>query len=341
MRAAVLHGPGDLRVEDVPNPAPGPGEVRVRVEVALTCGTDLKVFRRGYHARMLRPPCRFGHEFAGTVDAVGPDAGDWRVGDRVVAANSAPCGICPPCRRGQENLCDDLLFLNGAYAASVVVPARIVARNLLRIPSGVGTADAALAEPLGCVVLGLDDLALRAGERLLVVGSGPIGLLALAAARAAGVEVTVAGRGALRLDRARRLGASAVHESADPDGVPDAVRGAGFDAVLEATGRPGVWEAAVDCVRKGGRVNFFGGCPAGTTVTLDTGRWHYEALTLRASFHHTPSTIRRALALIADGVVRAGDFVDGSVSLEALPGHFHDAAAGRRAVKVRVEVGAG
>src|SRR5262245_11715308 len=169
MKAAVLYGKEDVRVEDVKPAALKPGEVRVQIEAALTCGTDLKVFRRGYHAKMIVPPAVFGHELSGTIAEV--SGADWRVGERVVAANSAPCGACFHCRNQQENICDDLLFLNGAYAESIVVPARLVQKNLLRLKPATAFRDAALTEPLACVVQGIEDSKLRSGQHLLVLGA--------------------------------------------------------------------------------------------------------------------------------------------------------------------------
>src|SRR5213595_3872300 len=135
MTAAVLYGKEDIKIEKVPIPRLEDGEVLVKVQVALTCGTDLKVFRRGYHARMIVPPALFGHELAGTVVQAGEGVMGFAAGDRVVALNSAPCGECFFCSRGQENLCDDLLFNNGAYAEFIRIPARIVAKNTLHIPN--------------------------------------------------------------------------------------------------------------------------------------------------------------------------------------------------------------
>lgn len=337
MKAAVLYGREEIRVETVQERPVGSGEVRVRIGAALTCGTDLKVYRRGYHARMLTPPCVFGHELAGTVVEVGSDVTGWIAGDRVVCANSAPCGRCGCCAGGQENLCDDLLFLNGAYAESIVIPARIVERNLLRLRPETSWEAAALTEPLACVVQGIRDLTLRTSESVLVMGAGPIGLFAVALAVEAGCTVTVAGRGGSRLALARRLGASVVVDMEGREDLDAAVRsalpGATFDAVFEAVGKPAAWEAATRLVRKGGRVNFFGGCPAGTSVTLDTGLLHYSNLTLLASFHHTPGSIRAALDLIERGVIRAADFVDGEASLDALPALFRSMTQGNRAVK--------
>src|ERR1700745_3024307 len=177
MKAAVLYGREDVRIEQVEVPTLEPGDVLLRTRVALTCGTDLKVFRRGYHAKMIVPPAVFGHEMAGTLCELDPETTQWKLGERVVVANSAPCGECFACHHGQENLCDDLLFLNGAYAESIVVPARIVQKNLLRLKTKTDFRDAALVEPLACVVQGIEDTQLKAGQNVLVFGAGPIGLM--------------------------------------------------------------------------------------------------------------------------------------------------------------------
>ncbi len=341
MKAAVLYGQEQIRVEDVPLPALPPGGVRIQIEVALTCGTDLKVFKRGYHARMIVPPAVFGHELVGVIAEAHPDAQGWRTGERVVVANSAPCGNCFFCHNHQENLCDDLLFLNGAYAESIAVPARLVQKNLLRLKPETPFLDAALVEPLACVVQGVEDAQLRAGQNVLVIGNGPIGLMFAALARNLGCSVTVAGRGEGRLQTARRLGAAQVIDVSNQANITRAIQkeaGQAFDAVIEAVGKPEVWEAATRLVRKGGTVNFFGGCPAGATVSLDTALVHYSSLRLLASFHHTPRTIRRALELIESGVIQAKDFVDGQCALTDLPELFKSMAAGNRAVKTQVRV---
>lgn len=341
MKAAVLYGKEDVRVEDIQPAALKPGEGRIQIQAALTCGTDLKVFRRGYHAKMIVPPAVFGHELSGIVSEVHSPQSTVKIGDRVVVANSAPCGQCFHCRNQQENICDDLLFLNGAYAESIVVPARIVEKNLLRLKPETTFKDAALVEPLACVVQGIEDVKLRAGQHLLVLGAGPIGLMFVALAKQLGCEVTVAGRRAARMDAARKLGADHVIDIGDGNNLVDKLREASkdpFDVVIEAVGNPTVWEASVRLVRKGGTVNFFGGCPSGTTVTLDTTLIHYSDLTLLASFHHTPRTIRRALEFIEAGVIRARDFVDGECSLDELPQLLKSMTQGNRAVKTFVRV---
>jgi L-iditol 2-dehydrogenase len=321
-----------LRVEEVEARALGLGEVRVAIAAALTCGTDLKVFKRGYHARMIVPPAVFGHEFAGTICEVGKGVQGWKVGERVVVANSAPCGACHYCANGQENLCDDLLFLNGAYAESIVVPPRLVEKNMLRLAPETGFRDAALTEPLACVVHGWEELAARPGQNILIIGSGPIGLMFLTLARHHQCRATVAGRGR-RLELARQLGA---HEVIEATGHADFRKAGEFDAVIEAVGTPQAWETAARSARKGGRVNLFGGCPSGTVVSLDTNMMHYSNLTLLSSFHHTPRAIRRALELIESGIARAPLFVDGEATLEELPELFRSMAAGNRAVKTVV-----
>jgi L-iditol 2-dehydrogenase len=337
VRAAVLYGKEDVRVEQISEQPLKPGEVRVSIEAALTCGTDLKVFRRGYHARMIVPPAVFGHELAGVVSEVHPETQGWAKEQRVVVANSAPCGECFYCQHGQENLCDDLLFLNGAYAESIVVPARIVEKNMIELRPVTSFADAALTEPLACAVQGVGDLAVQGGERILVIGSGPIGLLFAALLKHAGCDLTVAGRGEKRLALASRFGASVI-EINPRDDLLNTVKESGrtFDIVIDAVGRPQVWEAAIRLVRKGGAVNFFGGCPADTFVRFDTALIHYSNLRLLASFHHTPRTIRQALAYIEEGIIRAHDFVDGSCRLEELPEVFRGMAAGNRVIKTLV-----
>jgi L-iditol 2-dehydrogenase len=282
---------------------------------------------------MIVPPAVFGHEFAGTISELGSGVEKWKKGDRVVVANSAPCGSCSYCVASQENLCDDLQFLNGAYAESIVVPRRLAEKNMLPLAPETRFRDAALTEPLACVVHGWQELKLDAGRNVLIIGSGPIGLMFAAVARHEKCRVTVAGRGK-RLETARKLGADEIIEATGQTSFQDAGK---FDAVIEAVGKPEAWEIAARSVRKGGKVNFFGGCPAGTTVSLDTNLLHYSNLTLFSSFHHTPRAIRRALELIEGGSVPAPLFVDGEATLDDLPDLFRSMAAENRAVKTFVQ----
>jgi L-iditol 2-dehydrogenase len=272
---------------------------------------------------------------------------NWKIGDRVVVANSAPCGKCFFCTHHQENLCDDLQFLNGAYAEEIVIPARFVEKNMLRLKPQTNFRDAALTEPLACVVQGIEDAKLCAGQNVLILGAGPIGLMFVALAKKSGCNVSVVGRGEKRLQAAKKLGAKQVFEVGGDGDVVTAIKNPairnsqsaiGFDVVIEAIGKPETWEAAVKLVRKGGTVNFFGGCPSGTGISLDTQTIHYSNLTLLASFHHTPRAIRRALKFIEAGVIRAKDFVDGECPLTQLPELFKSMAGGNRAIKTLIRV---
>jgi L-iditol 2-dehydrogenase len=323
MQAAVLHGREDVRIENVPVPRAGPGELVVRVGAALTCGTDLKVFRRGYHARMIVPPALFGHEMAGTVMEAGEGVEDFVPGGRVVALNSAPCGQCYFCERGQENLCDDLLFNNGAYAEFIRIPERIVAKNTLHVPDHVPLEHAALTEPLACAVHGFVDCGPRPGDTVAVIGGGPLGLMILHVAALTGYEVIAIVKHDGQVEAAKQLGATHVVQTSS---IRKAIletraltpKDRGVDIAIEAVGVPEAWQEAVELVRKGGTVNFFGGCAANTHVTLDTNRIHYSDITLRATFHHTPAICRKALDLIASGRFQAGAFITGHAHLYEL-----------------------
>ena len=323
MRAVTFHGPGDIRYGTVPVRRPGPGEVLVRVEVALTCSTDVKTFRRGHPVMIQAIPTVFGHEFAGVVAAVGKGVEQFTVGQRVAAANSAPCLTCGYCRSGKENLCDRLLFLNGAFAEYVRVPAALAAVNLLPLPDDLPAREAAFLEPLACVLHGVDRAGVRADDTVAILGTGPIGLLLLQAARLRGARCIAVGRGALRLSRAYACGAEAVVDlEATPDPVA-AVRertpgGLGPDIVIEAVGRPEAWEQGVATVRKGGTVVFFGGCAAGSQVRVDTRRLHYEELTLLGVFHHTPGHVREALNLLAGRRLNIESLLSHEMSLKDL-----------------------
>lgn len=324
MRAAVLRGREDVVVETVARPSPGPGEVLLRIDAALTCGTDAKVFRRGYHARMLRPPCLFGHEYAGTVEEVGSGVARFRPGDAVVGANSAPCGACDFCSRGRESLCEDLLFVNGAFAEWMLLPARLVAANLHPWPAGLPAEVAAAVEPVACVLKGIDVVAPVAGERMLVLGAGSIALFFASELRARGVEAVVLGRSAAAAATARAMRASDVVEAPTVAAAREVLLGRtpsrrGFDAVIEAAGAADTCEAAPGLARRGGRVLLFGGCASDVRVTVDPSRLHYEEIAILASFHHTPRHVRAALEALASGRIDPRPVLEAPVGLDGLP----------------------
>lgn len=326
MLAAVLHGSEDLRMEQIPIPHAGPGEIVVRIGAALTCGTDLKVYRRGYHAMMLKPPIVFGHELAGTVAEAGQGA-RFSLGARVLPMNSAPCDACFFCKRGQQNLCENLLFNNGAYAQYIRIPARIVEKNTLVIAPDLPLEHAALTEPLACVVHGFRESGAGADDTMVVIGAGPIGLMFIHVAQLHGVHVIAVVKREDQVTAARHFGAAEVvriTEGLDTTAAVRALTGnfRGADVVIEAVATPATWEQSVAMVRKGGVVNLFGGPPKGTMVALDTNRLHYGDITLKASFHHTPTACRAAFNLIASGRFNAADFITRTAPLDQVPAVF-------------------
>src|SRR5881398_1961803 len=308
MTAAVLYGSEDLRIEMIDVPSMAADEVLLRVRLALTDGTDLKVWKRGYHALMIQPPAVFGHELVGDIVAVGKRVDPrWRIGMRVVAANSAPCLRCYHCRRGQENLCDDLLFNNGAYAEYMRIPGRIPMENMLEVPHSVDDQSAALAEPLACVLRGIHEMEVRTGDTAAVIGCGPIGLKFIRMLSRRGVRVIAIARRTAPLDVARRLGAVATINATEVTDVAAAVKALtedqhGPDAVVEAAGNPATWKQALAMVRRGGVVNFFSGLPSGTRVEIDPAAIHYSEIKLISPFHHTPRFFREALEAIRRGI---------------------------------------
>jgi L-iditol 2-dehydrogenase len=317
MQAAVFYAPGDVRIEEIPVPIAGSGEVVVRIHRALTCGTDLKTFRRGHPTIMQHVPTPFGHEFAGEIVAVGADVVDhWRPGMRVVAANSAPCNHCHYCRLGRQSLCENLSFLWGAYAEYIAIPSAIVAHNLYEIPDLMSFETAALTEPLACAVHGIAETPIAVGDLVAVNGAGPIGLMFVRLAALRGAQVIASDLSPARLAAARALGASETVCVRDVEDQVAAVRaltpgGRGVDAAIEAVGLPEVWEKTVQMVRPGGTVNLFGGAKGGSAFSVSTTLLHYSELTIKGVFHHTPRYVETALSLLASGLVPANAFISG------------------------------
>lgn len=325
MLAALFYAPHDVRMEERPVPQPGAGEVLLRVAAATTCGTDLKALRRGHPVLFQRTPAGFGHEVAGIVAATGSGVTQCAEGDAVVVANSAPCQRCFYCRRGDFSLCEDLLFLNGAYAEYMLVPARIVRLNLYHLPPATSFTAAALTEPLACALHGIEASNIRPDDTVAILGAGPLGLLLTALAGQRGARVIVSGRGTQRLALARHLGASMVIDAAElsADEQREAIRREtdrrrGVDVAIEAVGLPETWELATGLVRPGGLVNFFGGCPSDSHVTLATRPLHYHELTIKGVFHHTPAYFARALELIGSRKIDVEALITANYPLSAL-----------------------
>jgi L-iditol 2-dehydrogenase len=320
MRAQIFQGPGRLELHEVPVPQPGPGEVVVRVRAALTCGTDLKGWKRGH--RLFAPGMIYGHEFAGEIAMVGAGVSKWRAGDVVTAVNSAPCNECFYCRRGQQQLCADLenRFNWGAFAEYIRVPAHIVAQNMYAVPAGVPLAHAGIIEPLACAIHGVDVGRVRFGDTVAILGAGAQSLMQIRIARAMGAaQVLVVGRSRGRLERARSMGADHVFSTHEGDAlafVRAHTAGRGADVTLEAAGAAETWQQALAMTRPGGTAVMFSGLPGGAQVPLDATKLHYGQVAVQGIFHHTPRYVEMALHMLASGALDAGALIDGAIPLE-------------------------
>ncbi len=337
MWAAVLLEPGRVELREAPVPAPGPGELLLRVDAALTCGTDLKTYRRGHPRIPLPTP--MGHEFSGTVAAVGPGRAAFHEGDAVACVPTAPCGSCRACRRGRESLCPDAVgrMVFGAFAEYVLLPRPIVERHVFPRPAALPAEEAAALEPLACVVHGASRVSFPAAEAAVLLGDGPIALLFAQVARLRGAgRILVVGRHESRLAAARALGAGTLLDpgpAALRDAVLDATGGTGADVVVECVGRPEVWEAAPALAAVGGEVLLYGGCAAGTSAAFDTYRVHYDEVDLKGAFHYGTADVAEAYELLVAGAVRAAPLITHTRPLARLDEAL-DLALTRAALKV-------
>jgi len=322
MKAAIFYGPRQVRLEEVSVPYIGSDEVLVKVRAALTCGTDRKMYLRGHH--LFKPPFVFGHEFAGDIVKVGSKVNNFEPGMRVVAANSAPCNTCYFCKSGNYSLCDNLFIrLSGAFAEYIIIPGAIVSKNLLPIPKSVTYKEAALLEPLACVVHGVEESKINLGDTVVINGAGPIGLMYLQVVKLKGARVIITDKLEERLKLALKLGAyKAINISHIQDPVKEVRKFTederGADVAIEAVGLPKVWEQTIAMVRKGGLVNLFGGCDSGTKISIDTKLIHYSQMSIKGVFHHTPRHIKRALSLISYKSIDTNSLITHEFSLSEI-----------------------
>lgn len=340
MKAALLYGVKDLRIQEIEKPEIGYGEVLVKVKAATTCGTDLKIFQRGYVNRVIRLPTVFGHEWAGDVAEVGEGVTWLKKGMRVRAGNSSPCLRCEMCQKQQYNLCEDMMWLWGAYAEHIKVPPRIVMLNTQEIPAHVSYEEAAITEPLACVLHGLEKAHIRLGDTIAIIGAGPIGLLHLITARKMGAgKIIISDLVDERLQLASRLGADETLDAKREDTVEKTKRltkGYGVDVVIEAIGLPATWEQALRMVRKGGTVLEFGGCPPGTEIKVSTEQLHYDETTILGTFHATPAHFKKALNLIASGVLNVKPLVTRKMRLDNLKEAFETLTTSKTDIKIAI-----
>jgi L-iditol 2-dehydrogenase len=330
MRAAVLHGPRDVRMEDVPIPTPGPGEILARVDVASIDFTDRKVYVRGQHP-MIKVPGLFGHEWAGAIAEVGADVeARWRPGRRVVAANSAPClpgagPVCRQCRRGRVSMCEDIQYNNGAFAPYILVPSRLVRGNLYEIPPDVPPEQVVFAEPYACVVHAVRRIPIQPLEVVVIVGAGPMGLFFVSALRRRyGQALTVVSLDHLdsRLDVARAMGATHALNTrgrAAREALQEAIGRPDADVVIEVIGTVETHREALGLVGRGGTLVSFGGVAAGEILPVDLGRLHYQEISILPIYHHTPPDVAEAVRQLVAGEVPVGRLITARLPLAELP----------------------
>jgi L-iditol 2-dehydrogenase len=331
MRAAIFYGPGDLRIEEVPEPTAGPGELVVDIGAATTCGTDLKSYKRGHPAIFPKLPDRFGHEFSGTISQVGEGVKGFDTGDRVVCGNSAPCGNCFYCSIDRQSLCENLFFLNGAFAEKILVPAIITAKNTHHLPEGADFAESAMVEPLACVVHGIAEAPIQLGQTVVVNGAGSIGCMFARLSALRGATVISTDLSDERLALARKFGAA---ETINVRGLKDPVaevrrhtpNGRGADVAVEAVGLPETWEQTIKELRPGGTAVLFGGAKAGASISIDATSMHYEEYTIKGVFHHAPRYVRTAAQLLGTRVVDARPMLTDRRPLERLVETLEDMA---------------
>jgi L-iditol 2-dehydrogenase len=340
MKAALLYGVKDLRVEGVDVPLVEAGEVLVKVKAATTCGTDLKIFQRGYLEKVIKLPTIFGHEWAGEVAEVGSGL-EWpEKGMRVRAGNSAPCLHCAMCQKGKYNLCENMIWLWGAYAEYIKVPSRMVLVNMQEIPEQVTYEEAAMAEPLACVLHGVEEARVKLGDIVAIIGAGPIGLLHLLTVKKIGVKKAIMiDLIDERLNFAQKLGADETING-KRDNVAERIMqltgGYGADVAIEAIGLPATWEQALKLARKGGTVLEFGGCPPGTEIKLNAEQLHYGELTVLGTFHTTPLHFRKALDLIASRTIDVRPLVTRKMKLEEIKEAFEILATSKTEIKIEI-----
>lgn len=324
MNAVLYYAPQNIKYEQTDVKEPGDDEILIKVMAALTCGTDVKTYERGHPVLIKETPSGFGHEFAGIVERVGKNVTKFSVGDRVVAANTAPCLDCYHCRMEEYNLCENLEFLNGAYAEYITIPKQIAQINTYKIPDHLSFEEAAFVEPLANVVHGIERTEIKPGQAVGVIGIGPIGLMLARVAKLKGARVIAAGRNIMKLELAEKF--AQVDAVMDLNLEPDPVgafkhfsnEGKGLDVAIEAVGLPEIWERMFKFVRKGGTVHLFGGCKSGTSVNIDTRRLHYDEVKVMGVFHHTPEYIKKSLDLIASGQVDVKQLITHRMPLKEL-----------------------
>jgi L-iditol 2-dehydrogenase len=340
VKAAILTAPNAMALGDAPDPVPGEGDLILRVRAATICGTDIRILR-GRKTAGVRYPSIIGHEFAGEV--VAGDA-TFRTGQRVGVCPAIPCGRCAQCLRGRENLCPNAeaigYQIDGAFAEYIRIPARAVALgNVHLLPDTLGDAEAALVEPLACVINGQNKVGLVQGDTVVVLGSGPIGTLHIKLARLRGAaRIVVSEPNAARRAAAIAAGADVGIDPTAEDlraRVREETGGLGADVVICAIGIPALAAQAVTLAGYGGRVSLFAGFSKGETGELDVNAIHYDEISVTGSFGLSRLDYATALGVLATGRIDTSDMITHRYPLERLDDAF-GMAEGGGAMKVAI-----
>jgi len=319
MLACILKEPNNIEIQEIPTPAPSKGEILVKIKAALTCGTDLKAFKRGH--LLIPMPGVFGHEFSGVVAKIGKGVKKFKEGDKIMAVHSAPCLSCLYCKKGFFNLCENIMKTKvlGAFAEYIVLPPHIVKQNIFIKPEKLSFEEAAFLEPLSCVVHGISTLNIKKNNRALIIGGGPIGLLHLLILKSKGAIVTLIDKHLEKLSVAKELGADFIYKS---ESLITPSHNAKYDFIFECTGRKEVWESSINAVRRGGTIILFGGCKSGTQVCYDASRLHYDEITLKGVFHFNPSDVKKAYELLSNSRINVTPLISGKYTLKNISKAF-------------------
>ncbi|QUX29769.1 zinc-dependent dehydrogenase [Nocardiopsis akebiae] len=345
MLVARFYAPGDIRLEQAPEPTAGPGQLKIAVVNCSTCGTDVKISRHGHHH--IRPPRVIGHEIAGRIVEVGEGVTGWAEGDRVQVIAAIPCGTCVECSDGRFTVCSRQESMgyhyDGGFAEYMIIPESVLAVDgVNRVPDNIDLAEASVAEPLACVLNGQEIAGVGEGDTVVVMGAGPIGCLHVRLARARGaakVYLVDINRG--RLD----MSADIVQPDAsvcggETDAVEEVLRltdGRGADVVITAAASGRAQEDALRMVSRSGRISFFGGLPKDAPIIqLDSNAVHYREISIFGANGSSPEHNRRALELISSGAVPVADLITERMSLSDVHKAIETVASGT-AIKVTIQ----
>ncbi len=343
----LLVKPGVLELNQIKTPKPSRGEILVKIKAALTCGTDLKAFRRGHP--IIPMPTVFGHEFSGIVEKVGKGVKRFSKGMEIMAVHSAPCGKCYFCRKDLHNLCENIMRTKvlGAFAEYILLPKHIVKHNVFIKPKNLSFTEAAFLEPLSCVMHSINSVypvgkkapsglsngvSISRGDSAVIIGAGSIGLLHLMVLKTMRIKVIVIEKQKKRLKRALEEEEADLVIDANKENVHKKImaftKARGVDVVFECTGTPEVWENSIWLVHKGGTIILFGGCKQGTQVVYDAGRIHYDEITLKGVFHYKPSDVAQAYKMLSNRKIEVDRLISGEYPLQNLKTAFDKLISG-------------